>query len=87
VRLTWRKPQGDVAGYDVHRAEDGSQSVIVEAVKSAKFADRLVLGGLRYTYHVRAFDKAGRHSPPSNSVTVDIPLPSLHAANGVSAHA
>jgi 2,4-dienoyl-CoA reductase-like NADH-dependent reductase (Old Yellow Enzyme family) len=77
VRLTWRKPEGDVAGYDVHRAEEGSPAVIVEAVKSPKFADRLALGGLRYTYHVRAYDSSGRHSPPSNSVSVDMPLPDL----------
>jgi hypothetical protein len=87
VRLSWRKPEGEVGGYDVHRAEDSGTSVIVEAVKSAKFADRLVLGGLRYTYHVRAFDKAGRHSPPSNSVSVDIPFPSVHGTKGASVHA
>ena len=79
VRLTWRKPTGDVTGYDVHRAEDGSAAVLVEAVKSAKFADRLALGGLRYTYHIRAYDRSGRHSPPSNSVTIDMPLPDLTA--------
>jgi dimethylglycine catabolism A len=77
VRLTWRRPQGDVVGYDVHRAEDGSDAVLVEAVKSAKFSDRLALGGLRYTYHVRAYDRSGRHSPPSNNVSVEMPLPDL----------
>ena len=79
VRLTWRRPSGDVAGYDVHRAEDGAGAVIVEAVKSTKFADRLALGGLRYTYHVRAYDSSGRHSPPSNSVTIEIPVPDFHS--------
>jgi dimethylglycine catabolism A len=75
VKLSWRKPSGEVAFYDVHRAEAESPAVLVEAVKSAKFADRLALGGLRYTYHVRAYDSAGRHSPPSNSVTIDMPMP------------
>jgi 2,4-dienoyl-CoA reductase-like NADH-dependent reductase (Old Yellow Enzyme family) len=80
VRLTWRRPQGDVAGYDIHRAEDDGAAAIVEAVKSAKFADRMALGGLRYTYYVRAYDSSGRHSPPSNSVVVEMPLPELEAA-------
>ena len=75
VKLSWRKPAGEVAFYDVHRAEAESPAVLVEAVKSAKFADRLALGGLSYTYHVRAYDSAGRHSPPSNSVTIAMPMP------------
>ena len=37
--------------------------------------DRTVLGGLNYTYHVMAYDSSGRHSPPSNSVTVALPMP------------
>jgi len=44
-------------------------------VKSAKHADRNVLGGLTYTYHVMAYDSSGRHSPPSNSVTVALAIP------------
>jgi 2,4-dienoyl-CoA reductase-like NADH-dependent reductase (Old Yellow Enzyme family) len=79
VRLTWRKPAGEVAGYDIHRAEDDGAALILEAVKSNKFADRLALGGLRYTYYVRAYDSSGRHSPPSNSVSIDMPLPDLTA--------
>ena len=80
VRLTWRKPQGEVTGYDIHRAEDDGEALIIEAVKSAKFADRLALGGLRYSYYVRAYDRSGRHSAPSNSITIDMPLPDLTAA-------
>jgi dimethylglycine catabolism A len=75
IRLAWRRAEGDVAGYDVYRAEDGGGIEIVEAVKSGKFTDRTVLGGLRYRYHVVAYDKSGRHSPPSNSVSVTMPLP------------
>ncbi|MGO8914716.1 MAG: NADH:flavin oxidoreductase [Stellaceae bacterium] len=80
VRLTWRKPLGDVTGYDIHRAEDDGKALIIEAVKSAKFADRLALGGLRYSYYVRAYDRSGRHSPPSNSVTIDMPFPDITEA-------
>jgi len=85
VKLTWRKPTGDVAFYDVHRAEEGSPAVLVEAVKSAKFADRLALGGLSYTYHVRAYDSSGRHSLPSNSVSIAMPFPDLGAREVIEA--
>ena len=76
IRLSWSPATGPgVAGYDVHRAEDGGNAAVVEAVKSARFLDRNVLGGLRYTYYVTAYDSSGRHSPPSNSVTVEMPMP------------
>ncbi len=76
VRLAWQAARGSgIAGYDIHRAEDGGVAHVIEAVKSARFLDRNVLGGLRYTYHVMAYDSSGRHSPPSNSVTVEMPMP------------
>ena len=76
VRLSWEPSTGtDIAGYDVHRAEDGGDAGVIEAVKSPRFLDRSVLGGLRYTYFVMAYDSSGRHSPPSNSVTVEMPMP------------
>lgn len=76
IQLTWRRAEGErIAGYDVYRAEDGGRAAIVEAVKGGKFSDRIVLGGLGYTYHVMAYDDAGRHSPPSNSVQVTMPMP------------
>jgi 2,4-dienoyl-CoA reductase-like NADH-dependent reductase (Old Yellow Enzyme family) len=78
VRLTWRRAAGaGTAGYDVFRAEDGGAAIVVEAVKGAKYADRTVLGGLTYTYHVMAYDSSGRHSPPSNSVAVAMQMPDL----------
>lgn len=76
VRLSWERATGTaIAGYDVHRAEDGGDTGVIEAVKNARFLDRNVLGGLRYTYYVMAYDSSGRHSPPSNSVTVEMPMP------------
>jgi len=81
LQLTWARATGsEVSGYDVMRAEDGGAAVIAEAVKGAKFTDRLVLGGLAYTYHVRAFDASGRTSPPSNAVTVRMPMPDFSAS-------
>ncbi len=75
VKLTWQKAAGAVDGYDVYRHEQGGEVTCIEAVKSTKFNDKQVLGGLGYTYHVRAFNGAGAISPPSNSVHVDLPLP------------
>jgi len=78
VRLSWRRAAGPgIAGYDVFRAEDGGAAIVVEAVKGAKYADRTVLGGLTYSYHVMAYDSSGRHSPPSNSAVVAMQMPDL----------
>ncbi len=77
IKLAWNKAEGDgIIGYDVYRAEDGeAETSCIEAVKSAKYADRLVLGGLTYRYYVRAFDAQGRASPPSNAITIEMPMP------------
>ncbi len=76
VRLTWSLPAGGKpTGYDVYRAEQDGAVRVIEAIKSAKYADRTILGGLSYRYYVRAFDQSGRAGPPSNTVTVDIDLP------------
>ena len=78
IRLTWRRAEGSgITGYDIYRAEDDGSESCVEAVRSPKFADRNVLGGLRYTYYVRARDAAGRHSPPSEIVRIEMPAPEL----------
>jgi hypothetical protein len=88
IRLSWKRAVGTaIAGYDVFRAEDGAAAIVVEAVKSAKHADRNVLGGLTYTYHVMAYDSSGRHSPPSNSVTVALPMPDLSSPPLEQSHA
>lgn len=75
VQLAWPRADGDIGGYDVFRAEDGGPAGIVEAVKAPKFTDRMVLGGLSYTYYVVAFDISGRHSPPSKAVRIELPIP------------
>jgi 2,4-dienoyl-CoA reductase-like NADH-dependent reductase (Old Yellow Enzyme family) len=84
IKLTWTRAEGDIIGYDIFRTEDGGPAAIVEAVKAAKFTDRLVLGGLRYGYHVMAFDKSGRHSPPSKPVHVEMPVPEFLPATASS---
>ena len=81
IRLGWnRPPTGRILGYDVYRAEDDSPAVVVEAVKSNKYVDRTVLGGLTYRYYVRAFDENGRASVPSNVDKIEMPLPEMVTA-------
>lgn len=79
IKVAWKKAGTGTIGYDVYRVEDGEEDTIVEAVKGAKFVDRAVLGGLTYRYYVRAFDAAGRAGPPSNVVSIDMPVPQVLA--------
>ncbi|HYB10862.1 MAG TPA: NADH:flavin oxidoreductase [Alphaproteobacteria bacterium] len=76
VKLLWLKPvSGKISGYDVYRAEDDGEVRCLEAVKGTRFVDRSVLGGLRYTYYVRAYDASGRASAPSNCVAIEPGIP------------
>jgi hypothetical protein len=44
-------------------------------VKGTKFVDRMVLGGLSYAYHVKAYDASGHSSPPSQTIRIELPIP------------
>ncbi|WP_341703786.1 NADH:flavin oxidoreductase [Ferrovibrio sp.] len=84
VKLAWKAAQpgaAPIAGYNVYRAEDDGTARVTEAVKSVKHTDRVVLGGLRYTYYVRAHDAAGRATPPSDAVRIDLPVPIAEPAS------
>jgi 2,4-dienoyl-CoA reductase-like NADH-dependent reductase (Old Yellow Enzyme family) len=86
VQLAWRRAEGDIAGYDIHRAEDDGRAVVIEAVKSTKFKDSETLGGLRYSYYVTAYDRSGRHSPPSNVVRVAPAIPEFASTTREAKH-
>ena len=76
AELNWsRAPGGKIAGYDIYRADAEGEVMLVDAVKGARFVDKTILGGLTYTFYVRAFDATGRASPPSNSVRIAPPVP------------
>lgn len=84
VKLSWKKAEAGadpIAGYNVYRAEDDGAARVTEAVKSTKHTDKMVLGGLRYTYYVRAHDAAGRATPPSDAVRIDLPVPIAEPAS------
>ena len=74
VKLKWQRALGDVSGYDIYRAEDGGEVKIIEAKKGGKFDDKSVLGGLKYSYYLRAYTKSGQTSAPSNVVELDLPI-------------
>ena len=71
--LRWAKAEGVVAGYDVYRSDDGGPARCVEAAQVRRWPDRTVIAGRSYRYYVRAFDSAGRQSPPSNAVEIAPP--------------
>ncbi len=75
ARLEWSAAQGGVANYDIYRADDQGELRCIEAVKSTKWTDRNILGGMGYQYYVRGIDAAGRGSPPSNVVTIEPAIP------------
>jgi 2,4-dienoyl-CoA reductase-like NADH-dependent reductase (Old Yellow Enzyme family) len=75
IKLAWSRAAGEIAGYDIYRADDEGRVRCLEAVKGTRYVDRLVLGGMRYRYYVRAYDSAGRASTPSNSIAVEPPMP------------
>jgi hypothetical protein len=47
----------------------------IEVVKGTRLTDREILGGRRYRYYVRAYDKNGRTTPPSNEVIIEPQFP------------
>ena len=77
IKLTWSRAEcsaGNIAGYDVYRADDYGDIQCVEAVKGCRYVDRLALAGRQYRYFVRAFDLNGRTSPPSETVPVTMAM-------------
>ena len=80
IKLTWSRAEcsaGNIAGYDVYRADDYGDIQCVEAVKGCRYVDRLALAGRQYRYFVRAFDLNGRTSPPSETVSVTMAMTAL----------
>jgi 2,4-dienoyl-CoA reductase-like NADH-dependent reductase (Old Yellow Enzyme family) len=87
VILEWRAPvSGDTRIYDIYRAEENGDMTCLEAVKTTHYRDPLTLGGLSYTYYIRAIATDGRASPPSNAVRVTPELPN-YAGNAKARHA
>jgi 2,4-dienoyl-CoA reductase-like NADH-dependent reductase (Old Yellow Enzyme family) len=75
VKLSWKRAQGAASGYEVYRVDGGGTPRCIDTVKGMKFDDQSVLGGLTYTYFIRAFEPSGAGSPLSEPVRIDVPLP------------
>lgn len=70
VTLSWRKALGNVAGYDIYRADDDGDIKATKAVKARRWTDKTVVAGMRYRYYVRARDESGHPGAASDTVEV-----------------
>ena len=73
VKLAWSPAtsrDGEIAGYDIYRADEYGAVQCMEAVKGRRYVDRMALNGQQYSYFVRAFDRNGRTSPPSETLGI-----------------
>lgn len=78
LRLDWaRAADPDLYGYEVFRAEGPDEAALVHhaTVRAAtpSFLDAEVLGGQRYVYAVRPYDRRGERGPLSPPLKVEVP--------------
>jgi 2,4-dienoyl-CoA reductase-like NADH-dependent reductase (Old Yellow Enzyme family) len=78
VLLRWKKAPG-AARYDIFRSDDLGNAEFMDAVKVTRWEDLNVLAGRRYRYYIRAYAATGEGSPPSQSVSIDLPAPGYMA--------
>jgi 2,4-dienoyl-CoA reductase-like NADH-dependent reductase (Old Yellow Enzyme family) len=74
VFMEWNPAFDDeqIYGYEIYRSVDGGTSDHVTSVKRTTFYDLDVVAGKTYSYHIVAYDLAGNHSIPSNTVAIRI---------------
>lgn len=69
VSLDWRRNgEGDLDGYRVYRQKHDGSWRRIASVGRSRFTDEDRRAGRTYTYRVRAYDRAGNRSGPSNVV-------------------
>lgn len=77
VELSWAiSPEGDLAGYNVYRAEgidSPGERENKDLLPTPTFRDISVAPGRRFYYRVSAVDRAGNESPQSPVVAADVP--------------
>jgi fibronectin type 3 domain-containing protein len=80
VDLSWAiNVETDLAGYRVYRSEsEGTSGELLtrDLLLTPAYRDTSVEGGHSYWYTVRAVDRAGNESGPSQTVAVEIAQPS-----------
>jgi len=79
IFLKWNQAVDNelVYGYEIHRAVDGGAFLHTGSLKRNTHYDLDVAGGNTYSYYVVAYDVAGNHSAPSNTVEVAARFPAL----------
>jgi hypothetical protein len=72
VAISWSpNEEEDLAGYRVYRSEAGEfKRVNDELVRIPVFRDPAVRAGIEYRYEVRATDRKGNESTPSETVSI-----------------
>ena len=72
IEISWNpNEEDDLAGYHVYRSEGGEfERVSAEALRIPAFRDQTARPEARYRYHVRATDRKGNESRPSEPVEV-----------------
>ncbi len=79
VRLSWDSAVDDeMYGYEVWRSVDGGAWEFVFATRAdmhVTWQDSGATAGSRLRYRVRAYDRGGNKSAPSNEVDIAIPMP------------
>ncbi|MCI0606027.1 NADH:flavin oxidoreductase [bacterium] len=72
IFLKWNSATDDeqIYGYEIYRSVDGGAPDHVTSVKRTTFYDLDVVAGKTYSYYIVAYDLAGNHSAPSNTVEI-----------------
>jgi fibronectin type 3 domain-containing protein len=76
IDLLWAPDsEGDLAGYNVYRREDGGAPFKVnsEPVKTSAYRDFAVLPGKKYFYLITAVDLRGNESGRSEEASEQVP--------------
>jgi hypothetical protein len=76
IDLVWTPDtDADLAGYNVYRSENASESIKVntDLVRSPAFRDTAVVPGHEYTYSISAVDARGNESAHSRPATEKVP--------------
>jgi 2,4-dienoyl-CoA reductase-like NADH-dependent reductase (Old Yellow Enzyme family) len=81
VELKWAKADG-ASLYQVYRADEQGDPLMMDAVKVRFWVDNVVLGGHTYRYFVRPCAATGKPGQRSNTATVEVPAPGYMAFAG-----
>ncbi len=79
VRLSWDAAvDPELYGYEIWRSVDGGPFALLSAVRAdmhTAYEDASAVAGSRLRYYVRAYDRAGNKSEPTNTVEIALSLP------------